>query len=165
MIKSLSRLPAHEQQAPDLQRPADTSAANALNVPVKVISFGYGHGEPPAANAVVDVRRLRDPHVSPRMRYLTAEDPEVAAAVMATPGVRGLTGSLIALAHSFRRVPGAQAVIAVGCAGGRHRAPAIAAEVARRLECQGVPVVLVHRDIGAPVIERSGLDMAPGGAS
>jgi RNase adaptor protein for sRNA GlmZ degradation len=97
---------------------------------------------------------------------LTAEDPEVAAVVMATPGVSGLVGALIALAHSFRRGPGgAQAVIAVGCAGGRHRAPAIAAEVARRLERHGVPVALVHRDISAPVIERPALALAAGGAS
>lgn len=151
--------------SPGLPALVTEDQAAGLAAPIKVISFGYGHGEPPVAHVVVDVRRLRDPHVSPRMRYLTAEDPEVAAVVMATPGVRGLIGSLIALAHSFRRVPGAPAVIAVGCAGGRHRAPAIAAEVARRLECQGVPVVLVHRDIGAPVIEQSGLALAPGGAS
>jgi RNase adaptor protein for sRNA GlmZ degradation len=46
-------------------------------------------------------------------------------------------------------------VIAVGCAGGRHRAPAIAAEAARLLESDGIPATVEHRDIGKPVISRN----------
>jgi UPF0042 nucleotide-binding protein len=124
----------------------------------KIISFGYGHGEPPAAHVTIDVRRFRDPHVTPEFRELTAADPRVAAVVMATPGVQGVADALIATAHALARSPQpGRAVIAIGCTGGRHRAPAIAAEVARRLEAQGVPVMLVHRDLGCPVIERPAL--------
>lgn len=137
-----------------------------MSAAVKIISFGYGHGEPPAAAIIIDVRRFRDPHVTPEFRELTAADPRVAAAVMTTPGVQGIADAIVALAHAYARAPQAgRPVIAVGCAGGRHRAPAIAAEVARRLERHGVPVAVVHRDLSCPVIERPALALAAGSAA
>jgi UPF0042 nucleotide-binding protein len=45
--------------------------------------------------------------------------------------------------------------VAVGCAGGRHRAPAVATLVAALLEVSGVQVTTVHRDIDEPVVHRS----------
>jgi RNase adaptor protein for sRNA GlmZ degradation len=137
-----------------------------MTAPVQIVSFGFGHGDPPRADAVLDVRaRYRDPHVDPSLRYRTAEDAEVRAAVMGTPGVPGLVSAVVALAHSYRRGPDrGPVVLAVGCAGGRHRAPAIAGEVAWRLERQGVPVTLTHRDMHRPVIEREAAAVAAGGA-
>jgi RNase adaptor protein for sRNA GlmZ degradation len=125
-----------------------------MNAPVQLVSFGYLHDAPPVADVVFDARRrYHDPHFNLSLRELTAEDPRVAAAVMATLGVQILVEAVVALAHGYRRGPDrGPVVIAVGCSGGRHRAPSIAAEVARRLENQGVPVALAHRDIGRPVV-------------
>ncbi|WP_037802786.1 RapZ C-terminal domain-containing protein, partial [Streptomyces resistomycificus] len=56
---------------------------------VTVVSFGYLHDAPPAADLTVDLRHhFRDPHVSPELRYMTAKDREVRDAVMGTPGIR-----------------------------------------------------------------------------
>lgn len=137
-----------------------------MSAPVQLVSFGYGHGAPPPADAVIDVRRrYRDPHVNPSLRHRTAADAEVVAAVMGTPGVQGLIGAIVALAHAYRRGPDRGPVtIAVGCAGGRHRSAVIATEAAWRLERQGVPADVTHRDMHRPVIERAAA-LAAGGAA
>lgn len=121
---------------------------------VSVTSFGYGHGDPPAASLTVDLRaQYRDPHADPALRELTAADPRVRAAVLATPGITDLITALTAAVREYL-ARGLSASLAVGCAGGRHRAPVIAAEVARQLGPDSVPVTLSHRDIGKPVIRR-----------
>lgn len=136
---------------------ADLTAA-AGQAPVEIISFGYGHRPVPAgAHVVLDVRsHYRDPHVDPELRDLTAADEQVIRAVLDTPGVLGLVGAIVAMAHAYRAGPQPGLVrIAVGCAGGRHRSAVIAAEAAWQLELDGIPVALIHRDIGCPVISRA----------
>ena len=129
---------------------------------VTVISFGYGHGAPPVAHATVDVRRhFKDPHVDPALRGLTAVDEAVVAAVRRTPGIPALIDSIVGMARAFRAAPRPGPVtIAVGCVGGRHRSAVIAADAARRLDLEGVPVVLSHRDIERPVIERAATEVS-----
>ncbi len=109
--------------------------------PVEVVSFGYGHGPAPEAHAIFDVRaHFKDLHVNPALRYLTAEDAQVLAAVMGTPGIPRLVNSIAATAHAFCRGAAPDPVaVAVGCVGGRHRSAAIAIEVTRLLERDGVP--------------------------
>jgi RNase adaptor protein for sRNA GlmZ degradation len=132
----------------------DHRAAGAA--PVEIVSFGYGHGAPPEAHATFDVRHhFKDPHVNPALRYLTAADAPVVEAVLSTPGIAALIESVTAMARAFRAAPRPGPVtIAVGCVGGRHRSAVIAAEAARRLDLEGVPVTLAHRDLERPVIER-----------
>jgi RNase adaptor protein for sRNA GlmZ degradation len=121
-----------------------------------VTSFGYLHAPALAADLTIDLREsYRDPHFDPALRELTADDPRVAAAVMATPGIRVLFSALTAAAVDLLATQG-HASIAVGCAGGRHRGPAVAAELGRMLSESGIPVTVTHRDISKPVTERSG---------
>jgi UPF0042 nucleotide-binding protein len=89
-------------------------------VDITVISFGYLHGEPPAAHLVVDLRHhFRDPHVNPQFRYLTARDQEVRDAVTATRGITDLVTALAFAVTAFRTGPTTGPVtVAVGCAGG-----------------------------------------------
>ncbi|MFJ2779195.1 ATPase [Kitasatospora sp. NPDC087315] len=125
---------------------------------ISVISFGYLHGDPPAdANFVLDLRRhFRDPHISPGLRYQTAHDLPVRRAVLGTPGIRELISTAALVADAFDAGPGgAPLTIAVGCAGGRHRAATVAMALADRLRKTGSPVTLVHRDLGKPVVERT----------
>jgi P-loop ATPase protein family len=124
--------------------------------PVRIISFGYGHGTAPEAHATFDVRgHFKDPHVNPALRYLTAADSEVMEAVVATSGVIDLINAIVATVRAFRLGPKpAPITIAIGCVGGRHRSAAIAIEVARALELYRIPVTLTHRDMALPVIER-----------
>jgi RNase adaptor protein for sRNA GlmZ degradation len=118
---------------------------------IHVISFGYLHGGPPAAHLTVDVRaHFRDPHVSPELRYLTAHDAQVRAAVLSTPGITLLIDAVAVTAACFLAGPSAGPVtIAVGCAGGRHRAATIAMELGRLLGAS-----VEHRDLDKPVVER-----------
>ncbi|NUP15486.1 MAG: ATPase [Streptomyces sp.] len=123
---------------------------------VEIVSFGYLHDAPPAADLTVDLRRhFRDPHVSPELRYMTADDAPVRAAVLGTPGVRALVQAMAAAVAAFTAGPSASVVtVAAGCAGGRHRAPTFARELAARLVVAGLPVIVRHRDIGQPVVQR-----------
>jgi UPF0042 nucleotide-binding protein len=124
---------------------------------VHLISFGYGHNPPPAeAHATIDVRHhFKDPHVNPALRYLTAEDPGVIAAVLLTPGIIEIIESVAYMARAFLSGPQPGPVtIAIGCVGGRHRSAAIAIHAARQLKAWDIPVILTHRDMDHPVIER-----------
>jgi UPF0042 nucleotide-binding protein len=120
---------------------------------VTIISFGYLHGAPPAADLTVDLRaHFRDPHADPALRELTAADPRVMAAVLATPGIPRLVSAIVSAAGAYAAGPSpAPLTVAVGCAGGRHRAAAVAITVARMLASAGVPAALEHRDISRPV--------------
>ncbi|MFI9552085.1 RapZ C-terminal domain-containing protein [Nonomuraea endophytica] len=123
---------------------------------VEIVSFGYLHGEPPAAHLTIDLRHhFRDPHVSPELRYMTAHDEPVRATVLATPGIAALVEATAAAVAAFAAGPSAGPVIvADGCAGGRHRAPTFAMALADRLRRNGVTVAVSHRDLAKPVVQR-----------
>jgi P-loop ATPase protein family len=138
-----------------------------------VVSFGFLHDGPPGygehrdpgeagereelprADVVADLREhFRDPHAVDGLRELTADDPRVTAAVLATPGVTTVISGLCVTARGYL-AGGRPVTIAVGCAGGRHRSAAVAAAVARQLQADGVPAAVVHRDITRPVAHRA----------
>jgi RNase adaptor protein for sRNA GlmZ degradation len=123
---------------------------------VEIVSFGFLHAAPPAADLTVDLRRhFRDPHVSPELRFMTANDAPVRAAVLATAGIRQLVEATATAAAAFTAGPSAGVVtVAAGCAGGRHRAPTVARELAARLVAAGHAVVVTHRDIHKAVVQR-----------
>ncbi|MBB4913345.1 RapZ C-terminal domain-containing protein [Streptosporangium saharense] len=128
----------------------------ATSTQVRIESFGYLHGEPPAAHLTIDLRQhFRDPHVSPQLRYLTARNEPVRAAVLSTPGITDLIEASAAAVRAFACGPSAGPVlVADGCAGGRHRAPTFAAALADRLRAAGFTVALSHRDLDKPVVQR-----------
>jgi UPF0042 nucleotide-binding protein len=129
-----------------VNRPAPAAAA--------ITSFGYLHGAAPRADLTVDLREsYRDPHVDPALRELTAADPRVTAAVLATPGIPALVSAVTAAVRDLLG-SGTLATAAIGCAGGRHRSAAVAARVAALLEADGIAVTTVHRDIAKPVVRR-----------
>lgn len=125
---------------------------------VEIVSFGYLHGAPPSAHLTVDLREhFRDPHVSPELRHMTALDDVVQNAVMGTPGIASLAFRLSQAVRSFGQGPSGDKPIrvAVGCAGGRHRAPTVAMQVAEWLDDHPqYDVAVTHRDLHRPVVER-----------
>ncbi|MFF2613440.1 ATPase [Kitasatospora sp. NPDC058046] len=123
---------------------------------IEIVSFGYLHAEPPSATLTLDLRRhFRDPHVDPALRRQTAHDLPVRQAVLATPGIRELIASTALLADAYDAGPTeAPLTIAIGCAGGRHRAATVAMALARRLAKTGATVRLTHRDLDKPVVDR-----------
>lgn len=126
---------------------------------VIIISFGYLHGEPPeGAHVVWDLRKhFRDPHVSPALRHLTAHDKEVREAVLDTAGIIPLIEAMAAAARAYASGPSADdndVVFGIGCAGGRHRAATVAAELRELLALDGYDTTLIHRDLDKPVVNR-----------
>ncbi|MFI8531777.1 ATPase [Streptomyces aquilus] len=123
---------------------------------VEITSFGYLHDAPPSAHLIIDLRHhFRDPHITPGLRYMTAHDEPVRAAVLATSGIGPLLGGVLTSVAAFRAGPSAGTVIvAVGCAGGRHRAPAFSQALADMLTATGHTVTVQHRDLEKPVVDR-----------
>lgn len=123
---------------------------------VSITSFGYLHGAPPSAHLTFDLRsHFRDPHVSSELRHMTARDSEVRRAVLDTPGMPALIEAISDAVVAYLHGPGGGAVeVAVGCAGGRHRAAVVAEGIRTALKDEDIAAALVHRDLGKPVIER-----------
>ncbi|MDQ0904153.1 RNase adaptor protein for sRNA GlmZ degradation [Streptomyces canus] len=126
---------------------------------IRITSFGHLHGPAPVgAHITLDLRHFRDPHFDPSLRTLTARDRRVIRAVKRTPGIEQLLAATVAQTQAYARSPGAgqhPLHVAVGCAGGRHRAGVTAYLLARRLRRRGHRVTLHHRDLHRPVVERA----------
>ncbi|WP_093746961.1 RNase adapter RapZ [Streptomyces sp. PAN_FS17] len=127
-----------------------------MSASVEIVSFGYLHSAPPAAHLTIDLRQhFRDPHVSPELRYMTADDAPVRAAVLNTPGITDLVEATARAVAAFASGPSAgTVVVADGCAGGRHRAPTFARALAAHLRAAGHSVSVSHRDMGKDVVQR-----------
>ena len=55
----------------------DTNGADTERLEVTVMSFGYKRGDAPSANAVFDVRFLKNPYLVEELRPLTGLDKPV----------------------------------------------------------------------------------------
>jgi len=126
---------------------------------VIIITFGHLHDDPPQGTHItLDLRRhFRDPHVSPALRHLTARDQEVREAVLDTAGIVPLIEATAAAVRAYMSGPSADEndlAVAVGCAGGRHRAATVGAELCDLLALDGYTVSLHHQDLDKAVVER-----------
>ncbi|CAL9327198.1 RapZ C-terminal domain-containing protein [Streptomyces sp. SudanB182_2057] len=143
---------------------------------VSITSFGYLHGQEPAARVCYDLRhQFKDPHLRPELRYLTARDAPVREAVMGTDGVPALVHAIAATVDAYLAGPRQDEplTVAVGCAGGRHRSATVAdalavvlsgdaeraaaylvADLAERYTGRGLAVDLHHRDLDKDVVDR-----------
>lgn len=130
---------------------------------VTITTFGFLHGSPPDGHLVLDLRHhFRDPHINPALREMTAHDAPVRQAVLSTPGIGALIeGALVAIA-AFHAGPRPGPVhVAVGCAGGRHRAAVVGQALADRLHGAAA---LHHRDLHRPVVDRHPKTAGPSAA-
>ncbi len=105
---------------------------------------------------MLDLRHhFRDPHVDPALRHMTARDQPVRDAVLTTAGIKPLIDATVKTAEAFLAGPSAGPVtVAVGCAGGRHRAATVADTLHAALGDKGVASEVQHRDLDRPVINR-----------
>jgi UPF0042 nucleotide-binding protein len=118
---------------------------------VTLLSFGFKHGLPHELDLCFDVRFLPNPFFVEELRPMAGTDAPVAQFVLAQPDTAGFlqrTEDLVAfLLPRYEREGKSYVTIAIGCTGGRHRSPAIAAELAGRLAARGVDARVVHRDV------------------
>ena len=125
--------------------------AEAGEMQLNVVSFGYKHGLPLDVDLVFDCRFLPNPHWVERLRSFTGLDTEVRDYVLEQPA----TGEFLSELDSLLRLtlPGyekegkAYLSIGVGCTGGRHRSVVVAEELADLLRGHGYRTVVHHRDI------------------
>ncbi|AHJ58533.1 RapZ C-terminal domain-containing protein [Amycolatopsis keratiniphila] len=129
---------------------------DAVLAPIRLISFGYLHldGAPtPRADRTEDVRdRLRDPAAARDILDLDGRDPRVQTVVLNTPGARELLANLA----DYSRLPAGPRAIAIGCAGGRHRAASLVELLAHDLQARGRVVEIEHRHIHLPRVLKAG---------
>lgn len=121
-------------------------------VKVTLMSFGFKHGLPMDADQVLDVRFLQNPYWIDELRALTGRDKAVADYVLGQEGARRIAETYASLIEAT--LPGYQrelkpvVSVAIGCTGGRHRSVAMAESVGQLLRDKGVPVRVLHRDVG-----------------
>ena len=123
--------------------------AGALHV--TVLSFGFKNGLPPEADLVWDVRFLPNPYYVPELRYQTGMNDDVYNYVFSFPQTKEflskLEQMLAFLLPLYQEEGKAVLVVAVGCAGGRHRSVSIARAVTEYLNKLGYAAYENHRDI------------------
>lgn len=117
---------------------------------ISVSSFGFKHGAPRDVDLLFDVRFLPNPHWKEELRPLTGCDAPVRDFVFDNEDTRAFVAKvedmLSFLIPRFRAVGKSYVSIAIGCTGGRHRSVAIAEELHRWLESEGIDSTVRHRD-------------------
>jgi RNase adapter protein RapZ len=119
----------------------------------RIISFGFKYGVPVDADVVLDVRMLDNPFFVSALRHLPGTDPAVRDFVLKNPEAGELIQRVEALlAFSlprYEREGKSYLTIAIGCTGGRHRSVVVAASLTEALQQKtGLPIVVLHRDVG-----------------
>jgi UPF0042 nucleotide-binding protein len=129
-----------------------------------ILSFAYPRGVPAAANLVLDMRFLRNPHWDEALRGRDGRDHAVGAYIAADEAYAEAMERIEALLLTLLpRYPGdtkACFSVAFGCTGGRHRSVHVAERVAARLRAAGFSPSLAHRDLAAPPLD--GLERSAG---
>ncbi len=133
--------------------PGEGNASRNACPSVRVISFGYKEGTPPAANATFDVRFLKNPYWVEALRPMSGLDVPVQQYVMDQNGAQQFIDSICEMLHSLipllveKEV--AEFTIAFGCTGGQHRSATLVEILSNRLEQRfpSTPVVRFHREL------------------
>ena len=127
------------------------SNQNYNSLMVNVMTFGFKHGIPQAADLVFDVRFLPNPLYIEELKQKTGLDKEVQDYVMgfaeAHEFLDKLTDMIRFLIPNYVKEGKYQLVIAIGCTGGQHRSVTLANGLYQRLKDQGdYGLTLRHRD-------------------
>lgn len=151
---------------------SDTLGADTDRLEVTVMSFGYKRGDAPSANAVFDVRFLKNPYWVEELRPLTGLDKPVQDYVLEQEPAQDFLVSILELCFKiipqFTDAKVRHFTIAFGCTGGQHRSATIAESVAQSL-ARGIPeahVRVIHRELdeGADVTANGGRHRHSGGS-
>ncbi|MBF0538121.1 MAG: RNase adapter RapZ [Nitrospirae bacterium] len=123
--------------------------SNAMRL--TLISFGFKYGIPQHLDMLLDVRFLPNPHFVDDLRPLTGKDEPVKAFVLNSQDtveyLRRIEDLLNFLLPRYIKEGKTSLTIAVGCTGGRHRAPTIVEKFVEFVKHHNLTVELIHRDI------------------
>jgi len=126
-------------------------AAEAENVQVQIISFGFKRGLPDDCDFIYDCRFLANPFNVNALRPKSGLDKEVADYVFAQKTAVDFLGGIVKMLKTilpdYAKEVKPTLVLGFGCTGGRHRSVALAEALGRRLKKAGVSAAVKHRDI------------------
>jgi len=149
MVVDTSELNVHEL-ADRVANSFNPSADDRLRL--TFLSFGFKNGVPLDADVIFDVRFLPNPHWVPDLRPQTGLMPAVSEYVLESPDAQAWLDAaehlLLTMSPGYLRQGKRQAIIAVGCTGGKHRSTAMTVELARRVQARGLDAHVLHRDLG-----------------
>ncbi len=128
-----------------------TGGERTAAMEIELVSFGYRHGAPEAADLMIDVRFLPNPNFEPGLRARTGLEPDVAAFVLDSPHTREFMASpcefIAVLTPRDEEEGKAHLTVALGCTGGQHRSVAVACALDRHLRERMIDVRVSHRDV------------------
>lgn len=128
------------------------TGANQTTMRLTISSFGFKYGLPHDVDMCFDARFLPNPFFVEELRPLTGLEPSVAAYVLSQTDSEAFLQKLTDLLHyllpRYHQEGKAYLTVGIGCTGGRHRSPALAEELAKRLRDIPYPITTKHRDIG-----------------
>ncbi len=118
---------------------------------ITIMSFGFKHGVPRAADMVLDVRFLKNPHWKTELRPLTGKDQAVGDYIEQDPHyaefVQNTQALISPLLPLYKDEGKNYFTIAIGCTGGKHRSVYTAEKLEPWLKEQGYSTNIFHRDI------------------
>jgi len=118
---------------------------------VTLMSFGFRFGLPRAADVVMDVRFLKNPHWVPELKDLSGLDAAVGGYIEEDDGFvpfgDRLKDLLEPLLPRYAAEGKSYLTVAIGCTGGRHRSVYTVERLKPWLEAQGFVSYVTHRDI------------------
>lgn len=122
---------------------------NSLSI--TIMSFGFKHGVPRAADTVFDVRFLKNPHWQEELRPLTGKDKAVGEYIEQDDHyaafIESVKNLIEPLLPRYKDEGKSYFTIAIGCTGGKHRSVYSTEKLAPWLEDLGYQTNIMHRDI------------------
>ncbi len=120
------------------------------SIVINVLSFGFKYGIPLDADLVFDVRFLPNPFYIPDLKEKSGLDEPVSSFVMkftqSVEFMNKLIDMIDFLIPYYIEEGKSQAVIAIGCTGGRHRSVTFAELLAKHIKGKKYRVHTTHRD-------------------
>lgn len=120
---------------------------------LKIMSFGYKMGKAPSANALFDVRFLKNPFWVEHLRPLTGKDKPVQEYVMNQKAASDFLDSVVdllsRLVPTLRENKMSEFNIAFGCTGGQHRSATMVELLAKSIteRFPEITVEVIHREL------------------
>lgn len=149
-IIDTTRLTAHELR--EFLKSSFGAVVGRQGPNVNVVSFGFKFGVPAEADLVFDVRFLPNPYFVNELRDLDGTAQPVQAFLHAREETHGfmarLKGMLDFLIPLYSAEGKSYLTVTLGCTGGKHRSVALAEQLRDYLAERGVPVSVLHRDLG-----------------
>ncbi|HKQ71571.1 MAG TPA: RNase adapter RapZ [Polyangiaceae bacterium] len=144
-------------------------AGEVPRMSIRFVSFGFKFGAPVDADLMLDVRFLDNPNFVADLRHLPGTDPAIISYVLERDETKEFVAKakdlLVFTLPRYEREGKAYLTVAVGCTGGRHRSVVVTDHLARELtQATGLPIGVVHRDLGRPQERVPDSDILGGGA-